>query len=47
MKAESSIRAFTTPGQVAWAVAMLLDSEADALTGSALMLDSGRRRGLP
>ncbi len=47
MKAESSIRAFTTPGQVAWAVAMLLDPEADALTGSALMLDSGRRRGLP
>lgn len=47
MKAESSIKAFTTPQQVAWAVAMLLDPEADALTGSALMLDSGRRRGLP
>ncbi len=47
MKAESSLRAFTTPEQVAWAVAMLLDPEADAMTGSTLMLDSGRRRGLP
>lgn len=47
MKAESSIKAFTTPGQVAWAVTMLLDPEADAMTGSTLMLDSGRRRGLP
>ena len=47
MKAESSIRAFTTPEQVAWAIAMLLAPEADAMTGSTLMLDSGRRRGLP
>lgn len=47
MKSESSIRSFTTPEQVAWAVAMLLDPAADAMTGSTLMLDSGRRRGLP
>jgi len=47
MKAESSIHAFTTPEQVAWAVALLLDPEADAMTGATLMLDSGRRRGLP
>ena len=47
MKSESSIKAFTTPEQVAWAVAMLLDPAADAMTGSTLMLDSGRRRGLP
>ena len=47
MKQESSIRAFTTPEQVAWAVSMLLDPAADAMTGSTLMLDSGRRRGLP
>ncbi|MBN0986957.1 SDR family NAD(P)-dependent oxidoreductase [Amphritea pacifica] len=47
MKAESSISAFTTPGQVAWAVDMLIDPEATAMTGSTLMLDSGRRRGLP
>lgn len=47
MLSESSLGAFTTPGQVAWAVANLLDEEADSMTGSTLMLDSGRRRGLP
>lgn len=47
MRAESSLGAFTTPEQVAWAVALLLAPEADAMTGSTLMLDSGRRRGLP
>ena len=47
MKSDSSINAFTTPEQVAWAIASLLDEEADAMTGSTLMLDSGRRRGLP
>lgn len=47
MKADSAIGALTTPQQVAWAVALLLDPEADALAGSTLMLDSGRRKGLP
>lgn len=47
LKAESSLGAFTTPEQVAWAVTTLLASEADAMTGSTLMLDAGRRRGLP
>ena len=47
MLAESSIGRFTTPEQVAWAVSILLAPEADAMTGSSLMLDSGRRRGLP
>jgi NAD(P)-dependent dehydrogenase (short-subunit alcohol dehydrogenase family) len=47
MRAESSTGKFTTPEQVAWAVSMLLAPEADAMTGSTLMLDSGRRRGLP
>ena len=47
MQAESSIGRFTTPEQVAWAVSILLAPEADAMTGSSLMLDSGRRRGLP
>jgi NAD(P)-dependent dehydrogenase (short-subunit alcohol dehydrogenase family) len=47
LRLDSAIRAFTTPQQVAWAVALLADAEADALAGSALMLDSGRRRGLP
>lgn len=44
---ESSLGAFTTPEQVAWAVTLLLAPEATAMTGSTLMLDSGRRRGLP
>ena len=35
-----------TPEQVGWAVATLLDPEADALTGSTLALDMGARRGL-
>lgn len=47
MKADSSTASFTTPEQVAWAVANLLAPEADSMTGSTLMLDSGRRRGLP
>lgn len=47
MAAESSLHRFTTPGEVAWAVEMLLAPEADAMTGSTLMLDAGRRRGLP
>ena len=47
MLSESSTGTFTTPEQVAWAVSILLAPEADAMTGSTLMLDSGRRRGLP
>ncbi len=47
MRADSSLGAFVTPSQVAWAVCLLLDEEADAMTGSTLMLDAGRRRGLP
>jgi NAD(P)-dependent dehydrogenase (short-subunit alcohol dehydrogenase family) len=47
MVADSSLQQFTTPEQVAWAVATLLDPSADAMTGSTWMLDSGRRRGLP
>ncbi len=47
MKAESSLGQFTEPAQVAWALEMLLSPEATAMTGSTLMLDAGRRRGLP
>lgn len=47
MLQESAIRAFTTPEQVAWAIALLLAPEADAFAGSTLMMDAGRRRGLP
>jgi NAD(P)-dependent dehydrogenase (short-subunit alcohol dehydrogenase family) len=45
-RAESPLSALVTPEQVAWAVATLLDPEADALTGSTLALDVGARRGL-
>jgi NAD(P)-dependent dehydrogenase (short-subunit alcohol dehydrogenase family) len=47
MKGDSSLKAFTTPRQIAWAVTTLLAAEADAMTGSTFMMDSGRRRGLP
>jgi NAD(P)-dependent dehydrogenase (short-subunit alcohol dehydrogenase family) len=47
IRKESAIGALTEPAQVAWAVRMLLAPEADALAGSSIMLDSGRRRGLP
>ena len=47
MRRESSIGSLTTPEQVAWAVALLLAPEADAMTGSTLMIECGRRRGLP
>lgn len=47
MRADSSLGQLTTPEQVAWAVALLLDPEADVMTGSTLMLDAGRRKGLP
>lgn len=47
MKKESAIGAFTTVEQIAWAVETLLAPEADALAGSALFMDAGRRKGLP
>jgi NAD(P)-dependent dehydrogenase (short-subunit alcohol dehydrogenase family) len=47
MRNESALGQFTTPEQVSWAVSLLLAPEADAMTGSTLMLDAGRRRGLP
>jgi NAD(P)-dependent dehydrogenase (short-subunit alcohol dehydrogenase family) len=47
MKKESAIGAFTTIEQVAWAIDCLLDPEADALAGSTLFMDAGRRRGIP
>lgn len=47
LRAESSLGALTTPEQVAWGICLLLAHEADAMTGSSLMLDAGRRRGLP
>ncbi|MBS0318754.1 MAG: SDR family oxidoreductase [Proteobacteria bacterium] len=47
MRAESAIGAFTTVEQIAWAMAMLLAPEADALAGGTLFMDAGRRKGLP
>lgn len=47
MRRESAIGAFTSVEQIAWGVAMLLDPEADALAGSTLFMDAGRRRGIP
>ncbi|MFZ2870442.1 SDR family oxidoreductase, partial [Zavarzinia sp.] len=47
MKKDSSTGTLTSPDEVAWAVALLLAPEATAMTGSTLMLDAGRRRGLP
>lgn len=47
MRKESSIGAFTSLEQIAWAVETLLAPEADALAGGTLFMDAGRRRGLP
>jgi short-subunit dehydrogenase len=47
LREESTIGAFTSPEQVAWGICLLLAPEADAMAGSSLMLDAGRRRGLP
>ena len=47
MRGDSPLGRLTTPEQVAWAVSLLLAPEAEVLTGSTLMLDAGRRRGLP
>lgn len=47
MRSESAIGAFTTVEQVAWAIGLLLSPEADALAGSTLFMDAGRRKGLP
>lgn len=47
MKAESAIGSFTKLDEIAWAVEMLLAPEANAMAGSTLFMDAGRRRGLP
>lgn len=47
MRGESAIGAFTTVEQIAWGISMLLAPEADALAGSTLFMDAGRRKGLP
>jgi len=47
LKSESAINAFTDIEHIAWAVSTLMDREADALAGSTLFMDAGRRRGTP
>jgi NAD(P)-dependent dehydrogenase (short-subunit alcohol dehydrogenase family) len=47
MRGESAIGAFTTVEQIAWAIGLLLDPNADALAGSTLFMDAGRRKGIP
>lgn len=47
MRQESAIGSLTGVEQVAWAVQLLLAPHADALAGSTLFLDAGRRKGLP
>lgn len=47
VRAESPTGELITPEQVAWAVALLADPEASALTGATITLDGGRRKGLP
>lgn len=47
IRRESAIGILVDPAQVAWAITLLLSPHADALAGSSLMLDAGRRRGLP
>ena len=44
--AESPLGRLVTPAEVAWAVAMLLAPEADALHGATLALDVGARHGI-
>ena len=46
MRSDSAIGAFTDPASVGWAIALLLDPRADAMAGSALMLDAGRRHSI-
>lgn len=47
MRGESAIGAFTTVEQIAWGIGLLLDPNADALAGSTLFMDAGRRKGIP
>lgn len=47
MRNESAIKAFVKPEEVAWMVSTLQAPEADALCGSTVFMDGGRRKGLP
>lgn len=47
MRKESAIGEFTSVDQIAWAVETLLAPEANALAGSTLFMDAGRRKATP
>ncbi|MAI91246.1 SDR family oxidoreductase [Ponticaulis sp.] len=47
VRSESAIGQLTDPKAVGWACASLLAPEADAMAGSTMFLDAGRRKGLP
>jgi hypothetical protein len=44
--AQNSLGRLPTASELAWAVEMLLDPEADVLHGSVLFLDAGGHRGI-
>ena len=46
VRGENSLRRLPTAGELAWAVELLLDPEADLLHGSVLYLDAGGHRGI-
>ncbi|MDE3205615.1 MAG: SDR family oxidoreductase [Acidobacteriota bacterium] len=46
LRGESPLGRFTHVDEVAWAVTLLLDDEAAAMTGAVLQLDAGRRKGV-
>lgn len=47
VRGESAIGSLTDPAAVGWACANLLSPLADAMAGSTMFLDAGRRKGLP
>lgn len=47
LRSESAMGEFTDVHSIVWAVDMLLSPHADAMTGSTLFFDVGRRRGIP
>lgn len=47
VRGESAIGTLTDPAAVGWACANLLSPLADAMAGSTMFLDAGRRKGLP
>lgn len=47
LRSKSPLGRLTTPDEVAWAVALLLEPQASAMAGSTFVLDCGRRTAIP